>query len=206
MMMNQDKCARHDVYFSNIMNMIPSKYYFPTDPEENWKQNKYHKNIKASAPKQLIKDASKKAKKAKFNPPSQQTNLELQEATASSKHNQNMEVDEPQPVETLLAKPPTQNIEALRQRLTERISTLREKRKADEALEKQKRAKKGKKKVHSTKSSSSMKPNQSSQGRRLHIYIQICTKLCVSYDSHVYIHICTKSYYSDIHNIVLIYS
>ncbi|KAH8112772.1 surfeit locus protein 6-domain-containing protein [Phellopilus nigrolimitatus] len=69
----------HNAEFEALLRLIPAKYYIV--PEDNGEQSsKYQKNSKKQkAPKQAIKEASKKAKRDKLDPANNKTIIELQE-------------------------------------------------------------------------------------------------------------------------------
>ena len=58
--------------------LIPAKFYFSNDAAaaRSFVENKYSKNKKRKAPKQAVKEASTKAKKAKLNPDAHTSNRE----------------------------------------------------------------------------------------------------------------------------------
>lgn len=122
----------NNVFFSNLVNAIPSEYYFKTDEEQNWlKSNpqavKYHKNVQIKAPKQVVKENTKKAKRVlKFNPKEQITNTERL---------------------VVEAKKENKDMDGLRARLMTKITNCRKKRKAEEQKSKG-RGLKRKKMVH----------------------------------------------------------
>ncbi|OQS01720.1 hypothetical protein ACHHYP_00313 [Achlya hypogyna] len=76
-----------DRFFCHVMELIPSAQYFPTEPEDNFKQSmnkKYHKGVKAAQAAQAAAEAEEAedtkpvAKRLKFNPKLQLTNAETQ--------------------------------------------------------------------------------------------------------------------------------
>ena len=72
----ESRLAGHSAYFNSLVELVPAKYYLPDDEEEKF--NKFHQNRKHKAPKQAIKEASKKAKRARLNPGEHKSILELQ--------------------------------------------------------------------------------------------------------------------------------
>ncbi|KAF0770506.1 hypothetical protein AaE_002574, partial [Aphanomyces astaci] len=71
--------AAVDRFFCNVMELIPSAHYFPTEPEDNFKHSinkKYHKNVKAlsAAADVDITDSKHVGKRLKFNPKLQLSN------------------------------------------------------------------------------------------------------------------------------------
>ncbi|KAF5366140.1 hypothetical protein D9757_010951 [Collybiopsis confluens] len=67
---------RHNDTFENLLKLIPAKYYFV---QEEQLASKFQKNTKKQkAPKQAIKEASKKAKRDKLDPANQKTILDIQ--------------------------------------------------------------------------------------------------------------------------------
>ncbi|KAI8340688.1 surfeit locus protein 6-domain-containing protein [Chlamydoabsidia padenii] len=73
-----ERISTHSTAFDALLNLIPSKFYF-TDPKAAENDSKYMHNKRKSAPKQVVKEASKKAKKAKLDPSNQRTITEIQQ-------------------------------------------------------------------------------------------------------------------------------
>ncbi|KAM6504147.1 Surfeit locus protein 6 domain containing protein [Amanita muscaria] len=77
----RDSLEKHNETFESLLKLIPAKYYLPQDHEQSAsKYQKHSKNTKA--PKQAIKEASKKAKKAKLDPENNKSVLDLQQEAA----------------------------------------------------------------------------------------------------------------------------
>ncbi|KAL1948422.1 hypothetical protein VTO73DRAFT_12497 [Trametes versicolor] len=75
----QESLERHNGAFESLLKLIPAKYYLVADDADEQMASKYMKNSKKQkAPKQAIKDASKKAKKLKLDPANNKTVLEIQ--------------------------------------------------------------------------------------------------------------------------------
>jgi hypothetical protein len=119
-----------DRFFCNVMELIPSAQYFPTDPDDNFKQSmnkKYHKNVKAQEIASLEMEscddvmAKPVAKRLKFNPKLQLTNAEQQlhekekEKTVMAQKTEDMD-DEAMELTGL---------DGLRKRLAKRIEKMR---------------------------------------------------------------------------------
>ncbi|KAJ3123817.1 hypothetical protein HK098_001607, partial [Nowakowskiella sp. JEL0407] len=64
--------------FDNLINLIPPAHYLPKENTQEYIPNKYQHNKKQKAPKQAIKDASKKAKKLKLDPSNRKSTLAIQ--------------------------------------------------------------------------------------------------------------------------------
>ncbi|KAJ3554662.1 hypothetical protein NM688_g2990 [Phlebia brevispora] len=81
----QSSLERHNTTFERLLNLIPAKYYLEREPEdEAIASSKYQKNSKKQkAPKQAIKEASKKAKRDKLDPANNKTILEIQHDRAA---------------------------------------------------------------------------------------------------------------------------
>ncbi|KDQ09538.1 hypothetical protein BOTBODRAFT_148119 [Botryobasidium botryosum FD-172 SS1] len=78
---------RHNATFESLLKLIPPKYYIP--PSDDVIASKFMKNSKKrSAPKQAIKEATKKAKRDKLDPANHKTLLDIQEEAAAQKKSQ----------------------------------------------------------------------------------------------------------------------
>ncbi|KAH9064512.1 surfeit locus protein 6-domain-containing protein [Lactarius vividus] len=85
---------KHNQTFESLLSLIPAKYYLPQDDEDQQVLQgafRYHKNKKKQqAPKQAIKEASKKARREKLDPANNKTVLGLQgdqhTSTSKGKH------------------------------------------------------------------------------------------------------------------------
>ncbi|KAF9078648.1 surfeit locus protein 6-domain-containing protein [Rhodocollybia butyracea] len=70
---------RHNETFETLLKLIPAKYYLVQELTEEQAASKFQKNSKKQkAPKQAIKEASKKAKREKLDPANQKTIVDLQ--------------------------------------------------------------------------------------------------------------------------------
>ncbi|KAJ3722757.1 surfeit locus protein 6-domain-containing protein [Lentinula guzmanii] len=70
---------RHNDTFETLLKLIPAKYYIVQDLTEEQAASKFQQNKKKQkAPKQAIKEASKKAKKEKLDPANQKNIVDLQ--------------------------------------------------------------------------------------------------------------------------------
>ncbi|KAJ7442651.1 surfeit locus protein 6-domain-containing protein [Mycena latifolia] len=84
----QASLESHNETFESLLKLIPAKYYLPLEQSEEQAASKYQKHSKKQkAPKQAIKEASKKAKRDKLDPENHKTVIDLQNETV---------VDEPQ--------------------------------------------------------------------------------------------------------------
>ncbi|KDO19263.1 hypothetical protein SPRG_15044 [Saprolegnia parasitica CBS 223.65] len=115
-----------DRFFCNVMELIPSAQYFPTEPEDNFKQSmnkKYHKGVKAQqiAALEDAEDETTKpvAKRLKFNPKLQLTNQETQ-LHEKEKEAAKAEASDDEGELT--------GLDGLRKRLARRLETMRAKR------------------------------------------------------------------------------
>ncbi|KAJ3029734.1 surfeit locus protein, partial [Rhizophlyctis rosea] len=80
-----DRLALHQSVFDSLVELIPPKYYLTTENDHE-PAGKYAHNKKNKAPKQAIKEATKKAKKAKLDPENYKSVLDIQaEADKASK-------------------------------------------------------------------------------------------------------------------------
>ncbi|KAI0265439.1 surfeit locus protein 6-domain-containing protein [Gloeopeniophorella convolvens] len=75
----QASLEKHNETFEGLLSLIPAKYYLVHDDDNEQGASKYHKNKKSQqAPKQAIKEASKKARREKLDPANNKTVLDLQ--------------------------------------------------------------------------------------------------------------------------------
>ncbi|OSX58377.1 hypothetical protein POSPLADRAFT_1185227 [Postia placenta MAD-698-R-SB12] len=71
---------RHNATFETLLKLIPAKYYLVQEATEEEIASKYQKNSKKQkAPKQAIKEASKKAKREKLDPANNKSVIEIQD-------------------------------------------------------------------------------------------------------------------------------
>ncbi|KAI0703023.1 surfeit locus protein 6-domain-containing protein [Cytidiella melzeri] len=79
----QASLEKHNATFETLLNLIPAKYYLVQEQSEEQLASKYQKNSKKQkAPKQAIKEATKKAKRDKLDPANNKTVLEIQQENA----------------------------------------------------------------------------------------------------------------------------
>ncbi|KAH9034709.1 surfeit locus protein 6-domain-containing protein [Lactarius pseudohatsudake] len=147
---------KHNQTFESLLSLIPPKYYLPQDDEDQQGASRYHKNKKMQqAPKQAIKEASKKARREKARPltSNNKTVLDLQSdqhtSTSKGKHkaptlddsdgeaiSSELDVhmddsdpeDDPAPIVPL---PQSESIETLRAKLHAKIEAMRIKKRGD---------------------------------------------------------------------------
>ncbi|KAF7798183.1 hypothetical protein EIP86_009400 [Pleurotus ostreatoroseus] len=82
----QASLERHNATFEALLNLIPAKYYLVQELSDEQIASKYQKNSKKQkAPKQAIKEASKKAKREKLDPANNKTITEIQQSRAQEK-------------------------------------------------------------------------------------------------------------------------
>ncbi|KIP09932.1 hypothetical protein PHLGIDRAFT_288687 [Phlebiopsis gigantea 11061_1 CR5-6] len=82
----QTSLEAHNATFATLLNLIPAKYYLVQELSEEQIASKFQKNSKKlKAPKQAIKEASKKAKREKLDPTNNKTVLEIQQEAAREK-------------------------------------------------------------------------------------------------------------------------
>ncbi|KZS96923.1 hypothetical protein SISNIDRAFT_288924 [Sistotremastrum niveocremeum HHB9708] len=71
---------KHNETFTSLLKLIPAKYYIADADSESKGGSKYQVNSKnAKAPKQAIKEATKKARREKLDPANNKTVVEIQE-------------------------------------------------------------------------------------------------------------------------------
>ncbi|KAF8172033.1 surfeit locus protein 6-domain-containing protein [Mycena galopus ATCC 62051] len=81
----QASLEAHNDTFESLLKLIPAKYYIPLEQTEEQAASKYQKHSKKQkAPKQAIKEASKKAKREKLDPENHKTVIDLQNEAASA--------------------------------------------------------------------------------------------------------------------------
>ncbi|KAJ1301016.1 hypothetical protein OPQ81_003439 [Rhizoctonia solani] len=77
---------KHNKAFETLLKLIPAKYYLPKERDDDINGSKYQKNKKKqSAPKQAIKEATKKARREKLDPANNKTVIEIQREAAGLK-------------------------------------------------------------------------------------------------------------------------
>ncbi|KAF7365062.1 hypothetical protein MVEN_00377400 [Mycena venus] len=82
----QASLESHNETFESLLKLIPAKYYLPLEQTEEQAASKYQKHSKKQkAPKQAIKEASKKAKREKLDPENHKTVIDLQNESAKGK-------------------------------------------------------------------------------------------------------------------------
>ncbi|CAK4222737.1 unnamed protein product [Aphanomyces euteiches] len=149
------------------MELIPSAQYFPTEPEDNFKQSlnkKYHKNVKALAELEENNEEEDKhvAKRLKFNPKLQLTNQETQVHEKEKESVRTAQEDDDNEELT--------GLDGLRKRLAKKIETMRQKRQS--AKEHKKKAKKETKETTAAQSgldkSEKKRKQSSSQDKSTH--------------------------------------
>ena len=117
----------HSSCFNSLLELIPAKHYFAENEEE--KTNKFYKNKKHKAPKQAVKEASKKAKLSRLDPSQHKTVPEIQ-AELAVEDDKTEKYGRVVSVEDVACS----SIGDLRTKLHERIELLRRKRKAPSNL------------------------------------------------------------------------
>ncbi|KAJ3848071.1 SURF6-domain-containing protein [Lentinula lateritia] len=77
---------KHNDTFETLLKLIPAKYYIVQEFTEEQAASKFQQNKKKQkAPKQAIKEASKKARKDKLDPANQKTIIDIQNETSNVK-------------------------------------------------------------------------------------------------------------------------
>lgn len=87
-----DRLSRDVQIFDSLLKLIPAKFYVMDKTEDP--HGKFQHNKRKKAPKQAIKDATKKAKKAKLDPNNIKSIAELQEEKAKQLEEQEDEEEE----------------------------------------------------------------------------------------------------------------
>jgi hypothetical protein len=117
-----DRIDGHVAFFDEMFELIPAKYYFNNATASGavaangGVNSKYARNKKDKAPKQAIKEASKRAKRAKLDPNQKKTNVErMAKGATYDEHSSGAEES---------------TMTGLKQRLEARVDTLRKQRQA----------------------------------------------------------------------------
>ena len=93
-------------FFDRLVDLVPAKYYHPSDQElVNTKYLK--KNAKAAA-KQVMKQQYKQNKRAKLNPDTARTSLQIQQQQAEVLHQSDSDEDEDDDDEKPVVQQPAQ--------------------------------------------------------------------------------------------------
>ncbi|KAF9989585.1 surfeit locus protein [Mortierella antarctica] len=79
----EDRIKEHGGAFDSLLKLIPAQYYIIKELSEEEQNSKYQHNKKRSAPKQEIKERTKKAKKAKLDPENIKSVTDIQSELAS---------------------------------------------------------------------------------------------------------------------------
>ncbi|KAG0336671.1 surfeit locus protein [Podila horticola] len=79
----EERIKAHGSSFDSLLKLIPAQYYITKELTEEEQNSKYQHNKKRSAPKQEIKDRTKKAKKAKLDPENIKSVSDIQSEMAS---------------------------------------------------------------------------------------------------------------------------
>ena len=92
-----ERLGRDVQIFDSLLKLIPAKFYV-MDKTEEMNNSKFQHNKRKKAPKQAVKDATKKAKKAKLDPTAIKSIEDLQaekaKALAEEKEQEEEEVEE----------------------------------------------------------------------------------------------------------------
>ncbi|KAF9909110.1 hypothetical protein EC991_009020 [Linnemannia zychae] len=80
----EERIKAHGSSFDSLLKTIPAQYYITKELSEEEQNSKYQHNKKRSAPKQEIKERTKKAKKAKLDPENNKSVMDIQSAMATN--------------------------------------------------------------------------------------------------------------------------
>lgn len=83
----QKRIQAHDRHFCSLLDLIPAEFLFHSEETDERSWNKYYKGP-SQTEKLNVKAQSKRAKKAKFDPANQKTNVELQQERAEAEKEQ----------------------------------------------------------------------------------------------------------------------
>ena len=112
--------AHHESKFNHFISLIPQKYYLPMETDSI--SHKYMHNKKQLAPKQEIKEATKKAKKLKLEPKESLNNDEIKNDLAS------VELESPSLQVEFTPMPHMSSIVELKSKLQSKLNELKSKR------------------------------------------------------------------------------
>ncbi|KAI8346553.1 60S ribosome biogenesis protein Rrp14-domain-containing protein [Mortierella sp. GBAus27b] len=90
----EERIKVHENAFGSLLKLIPAQYYITKDLSEEEQNSKYQHNKKRSAPKQEIKERTKKAKKAKLDPENNRSILDIQSEMLSNGGNDDDDEEE----------------------------------------------------------------------------------------------------------------
>jgi hypothetical protein len=152
----RERLLSHSSCFNSLLELIPAKHYFAENEEE--KANKFYKNTKHNAPKQAVKEASKKAKLSRLDPNQHKTVPEIQ-AELSIEENKTGKDGRVVSVEDVACS----SIDDLRAKLHERIELLKRKRKSPPDSDSNRPVKKAKHAAKKRDSKDKKKKENSSQ-------------------------------------------
>ncbi|KAF9586044.1 surfeit locus protein [Lunasporangiospora selenospora] len=79
----EERIKQHAGSFDSLLKLIPAKYYITKELTEEEQNSKYQHNKKRLAPKQEIKEQSRKAKRAKLDPENHKSVSEIQAEMAT---------------------------------------------------------------------------------------------------------------------------
>ncbi|KAF9184374.1 hypothetical protein BGZ51_002947 [Haplosporangium sp. Z 767] len=89
----EGRIKAHGSSFDSLLKLIPAQYYITKELTEEEQNSKYQHNKKRNAPKQEIKERTKKAKKAKLDPENNKSVTDIQSEMAA-KGNDSADEDE----------------------------------------------------------------------------------------------------------------
>ena len=129
-MSEQDLITRlrgHSALFSSMVELIPAKYYVMNDLEEKGVENftKFHQNRSRKAPRQAVKEATKKAKRLRLDPSAQKSIRQLQAEVVACTAMEKEENDESIPETISVERIKSVKLEELRERLRKKLDELR---------------------------------------------------------------------------------
>ena len=151
----EDRLRTYSAYFTTMVDLIPAKFYLTKDPEmdESLQSSKYWVNKKSKAPKQSVKEATKRARRMKLDPDNQKTNIEQQRDALDLEAKSSAQVEcedfneglvNPQKKGFSVETVRSTELSDLRERLKAKVDSLRGKRKVREVEPEQKALKKQK--------------------------------------------------------------
>lgn len=117
----------HSALFSSMVELIPAKHYVMKDLDEGEVERltKFHQNRSRRAPRQAVKEATKKAKRLRLDPLAQKGIQQLQAEAGGCNATEKGENDEPVPETFSVEKIKSANLEELRERLRKKLDELR---------------------------------------------------------------------------------
>lgn len=130
----EERLRQHSTFFTSMVRLIPAGKFKSPEEEVDHHPLKYSRNKKNKAPKQAIKEASKRAKRLRLDPSVQEGSEKKQSTSESDQDRVEFQLSENQFTEQVQGKCSVEGVKSktlpeLRERLRNRITELQRKRK-----------------------------------------------------------------------------